>query len=105
MMSIDRFRQPTSVSFPCEFWRGFLFRVPLYPKPTSPGVNSSQSTGNLVRKERPPMKHKLPMLLASLLALTTLGVAQDQPSAKAQERVIKEVRHELLMLPYFGVFD
>ena len=51
------------------------------------------------------MKHKLPMLLASLLALTTLGVAQDQPSAKAQERVIKEVRHELLMLPYFGVFD
>jgi hyperosmotically inducible protein len=51
------------------------------------------------------MKHRLPMLLASLLALTTLGVAQDQPSAKAQERVIKEVRHELLMLPYFGVFD
>ncbi len=51
------------------------------------------------------MKHKLPMLLASLLALTTLGVAQDQPSAKAQERVVKEVRHELLMLPYFGVFD
>jgi hyperosmotically inducible periplasmic protein len=29
----------------------------------------------------------------------------DQASAKAQERIIKEVRHELLMLPYFGVFD
>ena len=30
---------------------------------------------------------------------------RDQPSAKAQERITKEVRHELLMLPYFGVFD
>jgi hyperosmotically inducible protein len=40
-----------------------------------------------------------------LLSLATLGFAQDQPSAKAQERIVKEVRHELLMLPYFGVFD
>jgi hyperosmotically inducible protein len=40
-----------------------------------------------------------------LLSLATLGLAQDQPSAKAQERIVKEVRHELLMLPYFGVFD
>jgi hyperosmotically inducible protein len=51
------------------------------------------------------MKHQLLMLLAGLLALTTLGTAQDQPSARSQERVTKEVRHELLMLPYFGVFD
>ena len=51
------------------------------------------------------MKHKLLILFASLLALATLGTAQDQPSAKSQERIIKEVRHELLMLPYFGVFD
>jgi len=52
------------------------------------------------------MKHKLLIFLAGLLALTTLGVAQDtQPSSKAEERIIKEVRHELLMLPYFGVFD
>lgn len=52
------------------------------------------------------MKHKLLIFLAGLLALTTLGVAQDtQPSSKAGERIIKEVRHELLMLPYFGVFD
>jgi len=41
-----------------------------------------------------------------LLAITTLGVTQDaQPSAKSQDRIVKEVRHELLMLPYFGVFD
>jgi hyperosmotically inducible protein len=55
------------------------------------------------------MRHKLSILLVSLLALVTLGAAQDaqrdQPSAKSQERIIKEVRHELLMLPYFGVFD
>ena len=40
-----------------------------------------------------------------LLSFATPGFAQDQPSAKAQERIVKEVRHELLMLPYFGVFD
>ncbi len=51
------------------------------------------------------MKHKLLILFASLLALATVGAAQDQPSAKSQERIVKEVRHELLMLPYFGVFD
>jgi hyperosmotically inducible protein len=55
------------------------------------------------------MKHRLMIVLASLLAVVTLGTAQDaprdQPSAKSQERIIKEVRHELLMLPYFGVFD
>ena len=55
------------------------------------------------------MKHRLLIGFASLLVLATLGTAQDahrdQPSAKSQERIIKEVRHELLMLPYFGVFD
>jgi hyperosmotically inducible protein len=55
------------------------------------------------------MKHRLLIALASLLAMATLGAAQDaprdQPSAKSQERIVKEVRHELLMLPYFGVFD
>lgn len=52
------------------------------------------------------MKHTLLILFAAVLAVTTLGAAQDtQPSAKTQDRIIKEVRHELLMLPYFGVFD
>lgn len=43
----------------------------------------------------------------SLLSLTAAAqnAQPDQPSAKAQERIIKEVRHELLMLPYVGVFD
>jgi hyperosmotically inducible protein len=56
------------------------------------------------------MKRRLPILFATLLALASLGVAQDaqpqaQQSAQATNRIIKEVRHELLMLPYFGVFD
>jgi hyperosmotically inducible protein len=43
---------------------------------------------------------------ATLLSLASLGFTQDrEPSARAQERIIREVRHEVLMLPYFGVFD
>jgi len=56
------------------------------------------------------------MRVKSLVSLGTLlsclclsAAAQDtqrsQPSAKSQDRIIREVRHELLMLPYFGVFD
>ncbi|MGO8796694.1 MAG: BON domain-containing protein [Candidatus Sulfotelmatobacter sp.] len=52
------------------------------------------------------MKRALLLVLSSLLWAQS-GIAQDrqEPSAKAQERIIREVRHELLMLPYFGVFD
>jgi hyperosmotically inducible periplasmic protein len=53
------------------------------------------------------MRRKLLVVVVSLLSLTALGFTQDrdQPSAKSQERITKQVRHELLMLPYFGVFD
>jgi hyperosmotically inducible protein len=53
------------------------------------------------------MRRNLLVFVVTLSALATLGFAQDrdQPSAKGQERIIREVRHELLMLPYFGVFD
>ena len=56
------------------------------------------------------MRLKLYALFAILLAFASRSAAaqdaqRDQPSAKAQERIVKEVRHELLMLPYFGVFD
>jgi osmotically-inducible protein OsmY len=52
------------------------------------------------------IKHKLLTLLAGLLVVITVGAAQEaQLSAKSQERISREVRHELLMLPYFGVFD
>jgi osmotically-inducible protein OsmY len=47
------------------------------------------------------------VMVTILLSLSLLSLAQDrgQPSAKSQERITREVRHELLMLPWFGVFD
>src|SRR5271155_972103 len=53
------------------------------------------------------MKSRSSVFVIALLSIATLGLAQDrdQPSAKSQERITREVRHELLMLPYFGVFD
>src|SRR5271156_2569480 len=55
------------------------------------------------------MRARLVVFFMSLLALVAWSVAQDaqrdQPSPKSLERITKEVRHELLMLPYFGVFD
>ena len=53
------------------------------------------------------MKRKFPVVAVMLLSLATLAMAQDrgQVSAKSQERITREVRHELLMLPWFGVFD
>jgi hyperosmotically inducible periplasmic protein len=59
------------------------------------------------------MKRGLFILTISLFVFSTLSIAQDQlsqsqrgqPSTRGQERITKEVRHELLMLPWFGVFD
>ena len=54
------------------------------------------------------MHRRLYVFALCFLALPALTIAQDQrdqPSARSQDRIQKEVRHELLMLPYFGVFD
>ena len=53
------------------------------------------------------MRYRPLFLVVALFLLAVLGVAQDrdQPSAKSQERITQQVRHELLMLPYLGVFD
>lgn len=48
------------------------------------------------------------MLVTCLAAICALTFAQDmqrEPSAHAEERITREVRHELLMLPYVDVFD
>ncbi|MGJ5818332.1 BON domain-containing protein [Paludibaculum fermentans] len=42
------------------------------------------------------------LVLLTVLAVPTLCPAQ---TADAQKRLLKEVRHELVMLPYYGVFD
>jgi hyperosmotically inducible periplasmic protein len=47
---------------------------------------------------------RLAIAVTVLLIASPLLVAQDA-SPKAQERIQKEVRHELVMLPYLSVFD
>jgi hyperosmotically inducible protein len=48
------------------------------------------------------------ILLAAMVLVTAAAPAQAQQrpvSAKARQRLEREVRHELVMLPYYGVFD
>ena len=48
------------------------------------------------------------LLAASLLTAMTLVPAvaqQDKASSKGEDRIAREVRHELVMLPYYSVFD
>jgi hyperosmotically inducible protein len=49
-----------------------------------------------------------PVAVAVMLAVFPAFAQQNQPnqpSDKAVQRIQREVRHELLMLPYLGVFD
>lgn len=46
-----------------------------------------------------------PGTIWSQQAMTDKPATQRPPSAKGQERLQREVRHELVMLPYYGVFD
>jgi osmotically-inducible protein OsmY len=45
------------------------------------------------------------LAVAILLAVSLTFAQQNQPSDKAVQRIQREVRHELVMLPYLGVFD
>lgn len=46
------------------------------------------------------------MNFALALVLGTAGFAfADHKDAKGYERFVREIRHELVMLPYYGVFD
>lgn len=53
------------------------------------------------------MKHRLFLSAVAMLLVTSFSLIAQQtpPSDRAVERIQKEVRHELLMLPYLGVFD
>jgi hyperosmotically inducible protein len=55
------------------------------------------------------MRFCLGVSLAAILALGTASGAWAQanrpPSARGQQRLEKEVRHELVLLPFYGVFD
>jgi hyperosmotically inducible periplasmic protein len=43
--------------------------------------------------------------LALALIITTGLCFADHKDAKGYERFVREIRHELVMLPYYGVFD
>ena len=45
------------------------------------------------------------MFLAPWTLLVPAAHAQNTAPGRAQERIQREVRHEILMLPYFDVFD
>jgi len=48
----------------------------------------------------------IPRILAAVtLAVLPLAGQTVGSMTPAEQRIAKEVRHELLMLPYFGVFD
>ena len=47
-------------------------------------------------------RHVLPLAMA---LITSITFAQDQATPKAVDHIQREVRHELLMLPYLTVFD
>jgi hyperosmotically inducible protein len=49
------------------------------------------------------MNRPIALALACGLGLTGMAVAQE--GARSQGRLEREVRHELVMLPYYGVFD
>ena len=52
------------------------------------------------------MKLGAMFVACTLLAIASAVLAQqDQAPSRSTERITKEVRHELLMLPYLGVFD
>ncbi len=48
-------------------------------------------------------------LIFSMVALASPAIQDNQPTGalnqKSLDRIYKEVRHELVMLPYYGVFD
>ena len=45
------------------------------------------------------------VILTAILAVATVTSQSPPVSERTQERIAREARHEILMLPYFGVFD
>src|SRR5690242_18476869 len=45
------------------------------------------------------------VLLCALITAVAAISADQRPSSRGADRIVREVRHELVMLPYYGVFD
>lgn len=53
------------------------------------------------------MKKPILFLIAPLVLIVCMNAQanRDTMSPKSTDRIVKEVRHELVLLPYYGVFD
>jgi len=51
------------------------------------------------------MHRRLLIWISLLLLVAAVAGANQAGSSRGTERIIREVRHELVMLPYYGVFD
>jgi hyperosmotically inducible periplasmic protein len=51
------------------------------------------------------MKRAFAIIAVFSFVLISLAQDRNQPTPRSEERITREVRHALLMLPYFGVFD
>ena len=56
-------------------------------------------------QQTPPAPSPVPSNDQSVQTQTQAQQANETLSPESQDRLVREVRHELIMLPYFGVFD
>jgi hyperosmotically inducible protein len=63
------------------------------PPPASAFKSTDSQGGKMINK------------LFAVLALVTITLIAQSVSQKGEERIAREVRHELVMLPYYDVFD
>jgi hyperosmotically inducible protein len=56
-------------------------------------------------QQTPPAPSPAPSNDQSVQTQTQAQQANETLSPESQDRLVREVRHELIMLPYFGVFD
>jgi hyperosmotically inducible protein len=61
--------------------------------------------GPKIQLEGATMRNTILILTLLVVSSGLSAQAQREVTAKGTERITKEVRHEILMLPYFGVFD
>jgi hyperosmotically inducible protein len=64
---------------------------------------------HLILRREAPVENEMKLrtvVACTILALASIVLAQqNQTFARSTDRITREVRHELLMLPYLGVFD
>ncbi|MEX2263550.1 MAG: BON domain-containing protein [Bryobacteraceae bacterium] len=51
------------------------------------------------------MRRQSFIILLPFLLTLPLAAQQRAPGDRAKERLVRQIRHELIMLPYYGVFD